>query len=246
MLVLTLPGIPGYSRDIKQVKELTKMSIFTKLKIRKQQLINLLNKFGNARSLARKYAYELTIVEGKLEKLLASVKLPANRLIFSTVNVARALGINKALIQCIWQSGKDAIVQLLDGSELHVKKYDALVAMSQIRRERSRALTVTKHLTNTNGFTVRNESKDSCYRLELTDNALSCECQDYQNLKEELGSKVCCKHGYAVLNLLGYSTLKDCLAQMENLRTAIDTVPMSYPKCTDAYSLVSYEASLDY
>lgn len=193
------------------------MSVITKLQIKIKAVANLLEIFKNCRRLARKLAVELTRLEGQLDKLLAAIRKTADKLIFSSVNVARALGINKDLIQCIWESGKDAISQLLDGSELPVKKYDAMVAMSQIRKERSRALMVTQHLTNANSFTVRNETKDSYYRLELSDKSLTCECQDYQNLRDKLGDKVCCKHGYAVLNLLGHATLKDCLTKMKDL-----------------------------
>ena len=53
--------------------------------------------------------------------------------------------------------------------------------------------------------------REEIYDLELTQSALSCTCVDYKNQIDQLG-KGCCKHGYAVLNTLGFTTLAQYIA----------------------------------
>ena len=53
--------------------------------------------------------------------------------------------------------------------------------------------------------------KEEIYDLELTPNLVTCTCVDYKNQIEQLG-KGCCKHGYAVLATLGFSTLAEYIA----------------------------------
>jgi predicted nucleic acid-binding Zn finger protein len=54
--------------------------------------------------------------------------------------------------------------------------------------------------------------KEEIYDLELTPNLVTCTCVDYKNQIEQLKGKGCCKHGYAVLATLGFSTLAEYIA----------------------------------
>ena len=60
-------------------------------------------------------------------------------------------------------------------------------------------------------FTVRNEEKGSSYPVELGSAGPVCECEDYRNQQAFFGKGVC-KHGYAVLQALGYGSLAGYLA----------------------------------
>lgn len=53
--------------------------------------------------------------------------------------------------------------------------------------------------------------KEEIYTLELTQNRVTCTCKDFENQMQQLG-KGCCKHGYAVLGQLGFSTLAEYIA----------------------------------
>ena len=46
------------------------------------------------------------------------------------------------------------------------------------------------------------------HRVELSNSQFSCDCWDYQNQAEVMG-KGCCKHIYAALGTLGYSSLSE-------------------------------------
>jgi hypothetical protein len=54
--------------------------------------------------------------------------------------------------------------------------------------------------------------KDDIYDLELIPNLITCTCVDFQNQMQQLNGKGCCKHGYAVLAQLGFSTLAEYIA----------------------------------
>ena len=60
-------------------------------------------------------------------------------------------------------------------------------------------------------FTVRNEKKNSSYPVELGSAGPVCKCEDYRNQQAFFGKGVC-KHGYAVLQALGYGSLAGYLA----------------------------------
>lgn len=84
----------------------------------------------------------------------------------------------------------------------------------EFRRAAAKALRVTRHLMSPTNFSVRNESNGSVYVLQAVSSGLVCECDDYQNQARFLG-KACCKHGYAVLSHLGFSSLSGYLSAMQ-------------------------------
>lgn len=80
----------------------------------------------------------------------------------------------------------------------------------QWRRQMAKALRVVLWATDTQRYTVHNEAKGSSYVVEVSPMAVTCTCEDYQNQIKFWG-KGCCKHGYAVLGHLGFSSLNDYL-----------------------------------
>ncbi len=74
------------------------------------------------------------------------------------------------------------------------------------RRAKSKGLKVTERLDCPNAYTVRNEYKESTYIVETRADGVFCECHDFSNQLTFLG-RGCCKHGYAVLNSLGFGSL---------------------------------------
>jgi len=78
------------------------------------------------------------------------------------------------------------------------------------RKTQARGLVVTRNAYQSCSYSVRNEAKNSIYKVVLGATAIACECEDYRNQTEFFGRGVC-KHGYAVLAQIGYSSLKDYL-----------------------------------
>lgn len=57
-----------------------------------------------------------------------------------------------------------------------------------------------------NGFFVINPKKGTSYHCRAWIDSIDCLCEDYKNQIIHF-TKGCCKHGYAVLNHLGFSNL---------------------------------------
>ena len=52
-------------------------------------------------------------------------------------------------------------------------------------------------------------SNKSSYKLEALQDRIQCPCEDYNNQQRIFKGKGCCKHGYAVLNFLGFDRLSE-------------------------------------
>lgn len=80
------------------------------------------------------------------------------------------------------------------------------------RKVQAQALQVTRHVGFSYIFAVRNVSKGSVYQVQTFTGGLSCQCEDFQNQAQFFG-QACCKHGYAVLNYLGFDSLSGYIEQ---------------------------------
>lgn len=69
--------------------------------------------------------------------------------------------------------------------------------------------------------------KSGNYQLTTTETGIVCTCEDYRNQLYHIGMGVC-KHGYAVLNHLGFSSLSSYVdTQQENPRATMPDVRLS-------------------
>lgn len=80
------------------------------------------------------------------------------------------------------------------------KKYHDHFA--QFRREGAKAVKIYF----VNG--LKAQGAKEVYDLNPTDTHIECGCQDFAN-QMELWGKGCCKHGYALLGMLGYNSLRE-------------------------------------
>ena len=76
------------------------------------------------------------------------------------------------------------------------------------RKAQSKGLKVTERLDIANHYTVRNLQKDTAYVVEKRADGVFCTCDDLNNQLEFFG-RGCCKHGYAVLNHMGFGSLNE-------------------------------------
>lgn len=58
------------------------------------------------------------------------------------------------------------------------------------------------------GTTAINKDNGHVYKLIQESDGIYCQCQDYANQRKAF-SKGCCKHGYALLNELGFNSLAE-------------------------------------
>lgn len=80
------------------------------------------------------------------------------------------------------------------------------------RKLQAQALTVAPTDTPAT-YTVTNPKKETSYYTHAFGRlGIGCDCEDANNQFKFLGRRGCCKHGYAVLNHLGYTSLSEYIA----------------------------------
>ena len=93
------------------------------------------------------------------------------------------------------------------------------------RKARSRLIEVTPNPFANRVYTARNTTSNHSYTVIVSD-AIECQCADYRSQVSFIG-KGCCKHGYAVLNHLGFNSLSDWQA-IERIRK--NRTPADWPQ----------------
>lgn len=104
--------------------------------------------------------------------------------------------------------GADKVVVLVAKSTrlIVLEAQDFINDFVSIRRKRAENLEIQRHTEH--GYLVYNPENNNSYEVITSANALACECKDYEKQIKAL-NQGCCKHGYKVLNHLGYNKLKD-------------------------------------
>jgi len=130
--------------------------------------------------------------------------------IYTKARAALILGKKNTEIEFVYVVGDGYVLIGLFNDSIYLTEKDFKVSYAQERKARSRALTVTQRLDDECMFTVRNENKKTAYTVDCLGQALRCNCPDFDiSTKVMKTDKVCCKHGYAVLGILGYGSLKE-------------------------------------
>jgi hypothetical protein len=78
------------------------------------------------------------------------------------------------------------------------------------RKAAARSLRVTSQVFVRNTYTVRNETKETRYEVQLLSGCVTCTCEDFAK-QQQVFKQGCCKHLYAALEFCGYSSLADYL-----------------------------------
>ena len=136
-------------------------------------------------------------------------------LLYSVSAVRRILGLSALVPVEIHEFASVIWVWVKGRRPTFISKAAFKVHFIEHRKAQARALLVTRHLYDQNFFNVRNEAKNSVYTVEAQAKTLLCQCEDYRNQIQFLG-QACCKHGYAVLNYLGFSSLRDYIDRQVN------------------------------
>jgi hypothetical protein len=132
----------------------------------------------------------------------------AHQLVFSVSAVRRILGVSSELeikIQ-IWY--KVLWVCVAGRRPTFISKQALIVHFAEWRKATGRPLLVTPVVSRNDLFTVRNEGKNSTYKVQAYTGGVACECEDFKNQSRFLG-RACCKHCYAVLGHLGFGSLSE-------------------------------------
>jgi hypothetical protein len=146
----------------------------------------------------------------------------ATNIVYSISATAQILGVAKEAIKgfqvwgsCVWVWVK--------GSRPRFLSFKLYRAFFVDRRKRdAEGLQVFKSVM-VGGYIVRNPQRDSKYICTPYRDHIECNCEDYKNQVafNPLGLSrpvACCKHGYATLAHLGYSSLREyIMAQSQQI-----------------------------
>ena len=126
--------------------------------------------------------------------------------IYNHAAVARMLGIAINLVVRVEKWFNCVFVIVKGRRPRFWKKASFTNHFVEWRRKQSedlKALRIDRHR-----FQVSNLSKGSIYYVDLQQEGIACNCEDFKNQINIL-KKGCCKHGYAALNQLGFSKLSE-------------------------------------
>jgi hypothetical protein len=132
----------------------------------------------------------------------------ATNILYSVSAVKRLLGLGDRTLVKIQEFAKVVWVWVKGKRPTFISKKAFKQHFVDRRKAQAKGLAVTRNGFNSTTYSVKNEAKNSSYKVVLGSSAIACECEDYRNQTEFFGRGVC-KHGYAVLAQLGYSSLKD-------------------------------------
>jgi len=132
-----------------------------------------------------------------------------SQLLYSAAAIRRLLGLPGSATVQIREFGQVLWVWVKGQRPTFVSKADLKRHFVQRRQDDAKQLTVTDWLRTPERYTVRSQYGDKDYEVTAgPDDELVCTCADYQRQVQTFG-RGCCKHGYAVLQHLGYSSLQD-------------------------------------
>ena len=134
-------------------------------------------------------------------------------LLFSKRATERILGLPPFSIDDQKINSKTVVVKVARQKNLvEIPRQKYLEDFVSFRKSGAKDIYIAKISSNNNDFRYRatNQTNKHTYVLELTTTGIQCECEDYQN-QQEISAKACCKHGYALLNHLGFDNLNDYL-----------------------------------
>lgn len=146
---------------------------------------------------------------------MKTIKRPTvktSKYLFSTSRTAKILGIKQNQVEFVMLMDNGKVLVGLFNDHIYLDAFDYKKQFGKERQERAKQenLTVTQNVFDSTIYTVRNESKQSRYQVELFSKSIKCNCADYQISSQEMNTpQVACKHIYSVLNVLGVSTLRD-------------------------------------
>ena len=147
----------------------------------------------------------------------------ADLLLVTYSSTARIIGIDSnQIFDFIFGEDGETIIVTLNNWETHrIDKSEYKKDFVKIRRNRGLHLSVTQDLDLPSLYAIKNNQNRHYHLVETYDEEIYCDCKDYENQIEGFG-KGCCKHGYAVLKLMGLTTLRDYIKRTESDRLEIE------------------------
>ena len=139
-----------------------------------------------------------------------------NPLIYNRSAAARILKISHNLI-LRFEEWANCVFLIVKGERPRFwSKKDYRSNFAESRKQASAELHTNR--LDLYSFKVKNPVTNSVHYLDAKPTTIHCNCEDYRRqirLIDVMGGTAFCKHGYAVLGLLGFARLSDYIKQYE-------------------------------
>jgi hypothetical protein len=133
-----------------------------------------------------------------------------DRYIYSMSRAAHILKVKE--VEFVYVCSDNRVLVGLFNDSIYLTALDFKISYAEERKMRGTGFKVTQRVDKKHTYTVRNEDKNTTYKVETFADKIECACQDYKMTKSVMKSnKVACKHVYAVLGHLGYDSLQTYL-----------------------------------
>jgi len=131
--------------------------------------------------------------------------------VYSAAAIRRLMGLPASVPVQIREFFNVVWVWVKGDRPTFVSKADLKRHFVERRKDDAQSLKVTDWLRTPARYTVTNPETGSQYIVSEHRDRLDCDCEDYYWQQQFIG-RGCCKHGYAVLQYLGFESLHDFIA----------------------------------
>ncbi|BAQ61630.1 hypothetical protein GM3708_2036 [Geminocystis sp. NIES-3708] len=162
-----------------------------------------------------------------------------SHILFNFSNIEKVTWIDRKDIKMIKVSSNEYCTVHLKSEEIiKVTAKEVKAVIGKERKTRSNNIEIVDNKDNT--YTAKNLIKSTEYTLTPNDCFVDCTCPDYGNQWIVFeGEKALCKHGYALLNYLGFSSFEEYLEDIEEKQTQRQY--QRYLEEQDYYQLINGE-----
>lgn len=136
-------------------------------------------------------------------------------ILYSAAAVRRILGLQQSVPVQLREFFKVVWVWVKGERPTFISKATLKAHFVEYRRAAAHTLEVIDWLRSPARYTVTNPANGSQHLVEETSDGLECDCEDYHWQLHFFG-KGCCKHGYAVLQYLGFESLQEYMATLDS------------------------------
>lgn len=155
-------------------------------------------------------------------------------MVYSAAAVRRLLGLGPATPVQMQEFAQVIWVWVKGQRPTFISKKALKAHFVQHRQREAAQLRVSDWLRNPGQFTVTNGISGSRHQVTTWRDRLECSCEDYHWQVQYFG-RGCCKHGYAVLQYLGFESLRDYLLEEQALKANAPTAKRRRPKPKPAH-----------
>lgn len=131
--------------------------------------------------------------------------ITSKNFVFSRAAVSRMLGIASILVKKVETWANCVFVIVVGKKPRFWKKSDFQNHFADHRREQSTYYNANQLINGE--FEVYKQGKS--YKLQALTETIVCPCDDYINQQNIFKGRGCCKHGYAVLRIIGFDRLSE-------------------------------------